>query len=105
MVENLNKNYRQYLKDLSEFVYRKLELAKIGINNFLLNKVNESKNLLLKLELKNPKTILEMGYAKVFNKLNDVISVNDVIVGDDIKTLLSDGEIISKVISKKENTK
>ena len=105
MVENLNKNYRQYLKDLSEVAHRKLELAKIGINNFLLNKVNESKNLSLKLELKNPKTILEMGYAKVFNKLNDVRSVDDVSIGDDIKTLLSDGEIISKVISKKENTK
>lgn len=105
IVENLNNTYRQYLKNLSEFVVRKLELAKIGLNNFLLNKVNQLKNLSLKLELKNPKTILEMGYAKVFNKLNDVKSVNDVIVGDDIKTLLTDGEIISKVISKKENTK
>ena len=105
IVENLNNTYRQYLKNLSEFVVRKLELAKMGLNNFLLNKVNQLKNLSLKLELKNPKTILEMGYAKVFNKLNDVKSVDDVSIGDDIKTLLNDGEIISKVISKKENAK
>ena len=105
MVENLKKSYKQYLKNSADFVCRRVELVKMGLNNFLLNKVNQLKNLSLKLELKNPKTILEMGYAKVFNKLNDVKSVNDVIVGDDIKTLLTDGEIISKVISKKENTK
>ena len=104
-VENLNNTYRQYLKNLSEVVVRKFELVKMGLNNFLLNKVNQLKNLSLKLELKNPKTILEMGYAKVFNKLNDVKSVDDVSIGDDIKTLLNDGEIISKVISKKENAK
>ena len=44
-----------------------------------------------------------MGYAKVFNKLNDVKSIKDVNLGDEIKTLFIDGEITSKIISKKEN--
>lgn len=99
----LNNKFNIYLNFLLNSIYKKRSYISLYASKFIKNKENSIKNINLKLDLKNPKSILDMGYAKVFNKLNDVKSIKDVNLGDEIKTLFIDGEITSKIISKKEN--
>ena len=96
--------------DISSLIKYKLE--KIDRNNqdlqknmadILLAKSNQFASLKDQLKLLNPLNYMDKGYS--ISTINDVriSSVDEVIIDSEIKTMLKDGLITSRVIKKEKN--
>lgn len=81
-------NYKDSLKTLFENVYKL--------------KINKLSNLASTLDALSPLKILKRGYGVVLKENKTIKSVNDLKKDEIIKTKLSDGTIISKVIETEE---
>ncbi|MCD8204187.1 MAG: exodeoxyribonuclease VII large subunit [Coprobacillus sp.] len=90
-VKEIRDSINSYKKDINNILIHKLDLIKSDLNS--------KKSLLDSL---NPYSVLSRGYSLTYNEKGKVVtSIGDVNEGENIRTLVSDGEIHSKV-SKKE---
>lgn len=108
----IEQDFDRYLEDMKEAIRSKLEDMKDSINDYkedmnqvLLNKINQYKLILNgkkeQLSALNPKGILSRGYSITLDKNGKaIVSNKDINVGDEIKTILKDGEIVSRIEEK-----
>ncbi|MGM9968983.1 MAG: exodeoxyribonuclease VII large subunit [Anaeroplasma sp.] len=95
---NILKNKRESLDKMKEGL-------NIRINHILEIKKYSFKVIQSKLESFNPLSIMDKGYSMSMINNKIVTNVDDVKVGNDLKTRLKDGYIISKVIEVNKNGK
>lgn len=117
MYDNKKQRLDMSLEKLNNIIIKKIELYNqkltyIKSNHILTNptilykdKKKDLGILIDKLELVSPVHVLKRGYSITYDKDNNVIkSISKVKKNDDIKINLSDGKIITKVVSiEKEN--
>lgn len=72
-------------------------------NNYILKQQNKLNINQIKNESNNPEILLEKGFSYITKSNKIIKSIKDVKKGDIIKNHLKDGEIISKISSKKNN--
>ena len=108
----IEQDFDRYLENMKEAIRSKLEDMKDSINDYkedmnqvLLNKINQYKLILNgkkeQLSALNPKGILSRGYSITLDKNGKaIVSNKDINVGDEIKTILKDGEIVSRIEEK-----
>ncbi|MCD8204917.1 MAG: exodeoxyribonuclease VII large subunit [Coprobacillus sp.] len=90
-VKEIRDRVNQYKKDINNILIHKLDLIK--------SELNSKKSLL---ESLNPYSVLSRGYSLTYNEEGKVVtSIEEVNEGEEIKTLVNNGEITSRV-SKKE---
>jgi exodeoxyribonuclease VII large subunit len=97
----------QAITSLVESKIEELDELKEELNTSLVDKVNEQKieldHLKTQLEILNPKAVLLRGYSISLDENGkSITSVNDVEIGQKIKTILSDGEITSEIKERKD---
>lgn len=80
----------------------KQNINKLSIlgNKFFIEKENNLNVLNNKLSLLNPNEILNRGWAKVYKDKQNISSVNNIAVNDDLLIELKDGKLLTKVVSK-----
>ncbi len=99
-------NYEIFLNPslLIENEAKKLETFCNDLNKEILNKLKKEKeNILFNsriLEANNPLHNLLKGYSITAKNKNTIKSINEVVEGDNIVTTLSDGDVVSTVITK-----
>ena len=92
---NLIKNQKEELETLKEEISDSLK-EKIE------SEKDELNHLKKQLEILNPKSVLSRGYSiSVDEKGHSISSIKQIKNGQNIKTIVSDGEIISKVVDLK----
>lgn len=102
-IEEMSDSIREILVDMEE----DLEAAKEDLNNSIKDYIEElsielehKKN---QLELISPKNILNRGYSISLDENGNVISyINEIDIGQKIKTILKDGTVESVVTDKKK---
>ncbi|MCD8194931.1 MAG: exodeoxyribonuclease VII large subunit [Coprobacillus sp.] len=91
-VEELKSNLAYYKEKMNNYLLHSLELVK--------ERLSSRKALIKSL---NPYEVLNRGYSLTYNSDGKIIkSINDIDKDQEIKTLVSDGSIISKVKETKE---
>ena len=95
LMELLNVNIKKTLKN-KENLYSTIKL-KYELLNILDSKENEFNKLKTKIELLNPKYILNKGYSITYADDKIIKSVNDIKNIKVLKSIFSDGVIISEV--------
>ena len=98
----------QAVIDLLNSKKEEVEDIIVELNDSLIDKVNNQKqeveSLQKQLEALNPKSVLSRGYSISINKSGKPIkSIKDLNKDEEIKTILNDGEVTSRVIEVKEN--
>ena len=108
----IEQDFDRYLLDMKEAISSKLDDMKDSVQDIkeemtqaLLNRINQYKLIVNgkkeQLAALDPKGILKRGYSITLNKEGKAItSKDDVSIGDQIRTVLDDGEIKSKVEEK-----
>ena len=92
---NLIKNQKEELETLKEEIKESLK-EKID------SEKDELNHLKKQLEILNPKSVLSRGYSiSVDEKGHSISSIKQIKNGQNIRTIVSDGEIISKVVDLK----
>lgn len=94
-ITNLIKNQKEELESLKEEMNESLE-EKIESEKDELNHIKKQ------LEILNPKSVLSRGYSiSVDENGHSISSIKQIKNGQNIRTIVSDGEIISKVVDLK----
>lgn len=92
---NLIKNQKEELETLKEEI-------KESLKEKIESEKDELNHLKKQLEILNPKSVLSRGYSiSVDEKGHSISSIKQIKNGQNIKTIISDGEIISKVVDLK----
>ncbi len=92
---NLIKNQKEELETLKEEI-------KESLKEKIESEKDELNHLKKQLEILNPKSVLSRGYSiSVDEKGHSISSIKQIKNGQNIKTIVSDGEIISKVVDLK----
>lgn len=92
---NLIKNQKEELETLKEEI-------KESLKEKIESEKDELNHLKKQLEILNPKSILSRGYSiSVDEKGHSISSIKQIKNGQNIRTIVSDGEIISKVVDLK----
>ena len=92
---NLIKNQKEELETLKEEI-------KESLKEKIESEKDELNHLKKQLEILNPKSVLSRGYSiSVDEKGHSISSIKQIKNGQNIRTLVSDGEIISKVVDLK----
>ncbi|MBQ3158177.1 MAG: hypothetical protein IJB98_00610, partial [Clostridia bacterium] len=118
-IAKLLQTSKQSISGLVQVIIKTMEL-KLGIKTkeletsfsmidaymarFIEDKKTRLNNLVVRLEKSNPLSILKSGYSKVLKEEKSV-SIEDISVGDKIKTILDGGYVFSVVEEVKENKK
>lgn len=118
-IAKLLQTSKQSISGLVQVIVKTMEL-KLGIKTkeletsfsmidaymarFIEDKKTRLNNLVVRLEKSNPLSILKSGYSKVLKEEKSV-SIEDISVGDKIKTILDGGYVFSVVEEVKENKK
>ena len=109
----IEQDFDKYLEDMKEAIRSKLDDMKESINDYkedlsqvLLNRINQYKLIVNgkkeQLAALNPKGILSRGYSITLNEEGKAItSTKDVKEGNEMKTILVDGEIVSTIKEKR----
>ena len=115
MFENKKQTLDLLNEKLNRLIKEKIENNKIKLsnikNNYILNNPEylyknqriELTNIIEKLKLLNPLNTLERGYSLTYVNDKVISSIKDVNKGEEIKTRVNDGYIISKVEKVGEN--
>lgn len=115
MFENRKQNLDLKISKLNDLMLGKVENLKKTVNylkqSYILNNPSElykNKALLLKhctekLELLNPLTILNRGYAAIYHESKVIKAIDDININDNIELKVSNGIIEAIVTGKKEN--
>lgn len=94
-ITNLIKNQKEELETLKEEI-------KESLKEKIESEKDELNHLKKQLEILNPKSVLSRGYSiSVDEKGHSISSIKQIKNGQNIKTIISDGEIISKVVDLK----
>lgn len=94
-ITNLIKNQKEELETLKEEI-------KESLKEKIESEKDELNHLKKQLEILNPKSVLSRGYSiSVDEKGHSISSIKQIKNGQNIKTIVSDGEIISKVVDLK----
>lgn len=92
---NLIKNQKEELETLKEEI-------KESLKEKIESEKDELNHLKKQLEILNPKSVLSRGYSiSVDEKGHSISSIKQIKNGQNIRTIVSDGEIISKVVDLK----
>ena len=92
---NLIKNQKEELETLKEEI-------KESLKEKIESEKDELNHLKKQLEILNPKSVLSRGYSiSVDEKGHSISSIKQIKSGQSIRTIVSDGEIISKVVDLK----
>lgn len=92
---NLIKNQKEELKTLKEEI-------KESLKEKIESEKDELNHLKKQLEILNPKSVLSRGYSiSVDERGHSISSIKQIKNGQNIRTIVSDGEIISKVVDLK----
>ncbi len=86
--------------------FHRLNIFIKGLQHSMKFIVNERQKLKAKegnINHLNPKNVLKRGYSITYNNDTAVKSVSQVNAGDSLRTILHEGELMSKVESKKKN--
>ena len=95
LIELLNSNINKVLNN-KDNLYTNIKL-KFDMLNILETRDNELNKIKTKVELLNPKYILNKGYSITYIDDKIVKSVKDINESNKIKSVFSDGEVISEV--------
>ena len=94
-ITNLIKNQKEELETLKEEI-------KESLKEKIESEKDELNHLKKQLEILNPKSVLSRGYSiSVDENGHSISSIKQIKNGQNIKTIVSDGEIISKVVDLK----
>lgn len=104
-LENLKRAYvLQNFTNLTENFSNELIRFEDKLNNLIFNKLEKSKFIfeqyLEKIEALNPIKVLSRGYSVTNCKNKTIKSIKNVNIGDEVRTILNDGELISIVKEK-----
>ncbi len=114
LIDKLNKELVKRFQQINKkYIYDKINLSKVMAGNlytrlfeYFKNSLNIKRNkavLILKdLQKNNPLSMIERGYALVLNEESkkSIRNIGDVEIGENIKVILHDGILLSKILSK-----